>query len=96
MHQKLVPDPFSILLNNSNQPLHARNVFKIRYSEKGFLKNLKKVNFFFSNPVSFNGEDYQKQRGSKTSDPSLFRLQSEIRKIPLLVMYYLTKFDDVT
>ena len=30
------------------------------------------------------------------SDQSLFRLQSKFRKIPQLVMYYLTKFDDVT
>ena len=28
VHQKLVPDPFSILVNNSKQPLHARNSFK--------------------------------------------------------------------
>ena len=30
------------------------------------------------------------------SDQSLFRLQSKFGKIPQLVMYYLTKFDDVT
>ena len=24
-HQKLVPDPFCILVNNPKQPLHARN-----------------------------------------------------------------------
>ena len=29
------------------------------------------------------------------SAQSLFRLQNKFRKIPLLVMYYLTKFDDV-
>ena len=28
VHQKLVPDPFLILLNNPKQPLHARNPFK--------------------------------------------------------------------
>ena len=28
MHQKLVPDPFLILLNNPEQPLHPRNYFK--------------------------------------------------------------------
>ena len=27
-HQKLVPDLFLILANNSNQPLYARNFFK--------------------------------------------------------------------
>ena len=28
VHQKLVPDPLSILVNNPKQPLHARNSFK--------------------------------------------------------------------
>ena len=28
MHQKLVPDPFLILVNNSKQPLHAKNCIK--------------------------------------------------------------------
>ena len=28
LHQKLDPDPFSILLNNPKQSLHARNSFK--------------------------------------------------------------------
>ena len=28
MHQKLVPDPIFILVNNPKQPLHARNSFK--------------------------------------------------------------------
>ena len=28
VHQKLVPDPFSILVNNPKQPLHTRNSFK--------------------------------------------------------------------
>ena len=27
-HQKLVPDPFSILVNNLKQPLHAKNLFE--------------------------------------------------------------------
>ena len=34
-----------------------------------------------------------KNKGS--SDQSLFRLGNNFRKIPSLVMYYLTKFDDV-
>ena len=46
---------------------------------------------FLSNPVPFNRQNYQKQKGSGTSDQLLFRLW----KIPLLVMYYLTEFDDV-
>ena len=28
MSNKLVPDPFLILVNNPKQPLHARNYFK--------------------------------------------------------------------
>ena len=28
VHQKLVPNPFFILVNNPKQPLHARNFFK--------------------------------------------------------------------
>ena len=51
--------------------------------------------FFLPNPVPFNGQSYQKQKGPGTSDQSLFRLQNKFRKIPLLVIYYLTKFDHV-
>ena len=46
------------------------------------------------NPVPFNRQNYQTQKGPGTSDQLLFRLQKKFRKIPLLVMYYLTKFDD--
>ena len=61
-----------------------------------YQKALKKViSFFLSNPVPFNRQNYQKQKVPGTSDQSLFRLQNKFRKIPLLVMYYLTKFDDV-
>ena len=71
-------------------------LFKIRYFEMGLSKSLKKVIFIFllSNPIPFNGQDYEKQKEPGTSDQSLFRLQNKFRKIPLLVMYYLTKFDD--
>ena len=71
-------------------------ILKIRYFERGLSKSLKKLTLFFlSNPVPFNGQNYQKQKGPGTSDQSLFRLQNKFRKIPLLVMYYLTKSDDV-
>ena len=49
--------------------------------------------FFLLNPVSFNGQSYQKQMRSGTSDLLLFRLWSKFTTIYLLVMYYLTKFD---
>ena len=71
-------------------------ILKVRYFERGLSKSLKKGNFIFlPNPVPFNGQNYQKQKGPVTSDESLFRLRKKFRKIPLLVMYYLTKFDDV-
>ena len=72
---------------------------KIRYFKRGILKSLraleKSILFFLSNPVPFNGQNYQKQKGSETSDQLLFRLQNKFKKIPLLVIYYLTKFDDI-
>ena len=59
---------------------------------------------FFLKPVP-KGQIYQKQKGPGTSDQSLFRLRSKFRKIItkqnmfrkifLLVMYYLAKFNDV-
>ena len=65
--------------------------------KEDYQKTLKKLTLFFlSNPVPFNGQSYQKQKGPGTSDQSLFRLQNKFRKISILVTYYLTKFDDVT
>ena len=61
-------------------------ILKIRYFERGLLKSLKKGNIT---------QNYQKQKGSGTSDQSLFRLRNKFKKIPLFVMFYLTKFDDV-
>ena len=58
------------------------------------LKNL--ILFFLSNPVSFNEQNYQKQKGPRASDQLLFRLRNKFKNIPLFVIYYLTKFDDVT
>ena len=70
-------------------------LLKIRYFDRVLSKALKKLTLFFlSNPVLFNGPNYQKQKGPGTSDQSLFRLRNKFRKIPLLVMYYLTKFYD--
>ena len=71
-------------------------LLKIRYFERGLSKSLKKLTLFLlSNPVPFNGQDYEKQEGPGTSDQLLFRLQNKFRKIILLVMYYLAKFDVV-
>ena len=64
--------------------------------KEDYQKALKKVtSFFLSNSVPFNRQNYQKQKGPGTSDHSLFRLRNKFRKIPLLVMHYQTKFDDV-
>ena len=64
--------------------------------KEDYQKALTKVTLFsLSIPVPFNRQNYQKQKGPGTSDQSLFKLQNKISKILLLVMYYLTKFDDV-
>ena len=64
--------------------------------KEDYQKALKKLTLFFLlNPVPFNGQSYQKQKGPGTSDQLLFRLRNKFRKIPLLVIHYLTKFDDV-
>ena len=72
-------------------------ILKIRYFERILSKGLKKLTLFFlSNPVPFNGQDYEKQKGPGTNDQLLFRLQSKLKKISILVMYYyLIKFDDI-
>ena len=71
-------------------------LFKIRYFVRELSKTLKNVKFiFFPNPVPYNIESYQKQKGPGISDQLLLWLQNKFRKIPLLVVYYLTKFDDV-
>ena len=64
--------------------------------KEDYQKALKKISLFFlSNLVPFNRQDYQKQKGPGTSNQLLFRLWNKLRKIPLLVVCYLTKFDDV-
>ena len=50
---------------------------------------------FLSNTVLFIGQSYQKQKESGTSDQPPFRLENKFENIPLFVIYYLTKFDDV-
>ena len=68
-------------------------LLKIRYSERGLSKTLKKVIFiFFPNPIPFNVQSYQKQKGPGTSDQSLLRLQNKFRKIPLLAIYLSDQF----
>ena len=65
MHQKLVRDPFLILVNSPKHPLHARNSFKIRYIERGLSKSHKNVGFFslFRTQCLLIGQDYKLQKG---------------------------------
>ena len=96
MHQKLVPYLFLILINNPKQPFHARNSFKNKVFWKSIIKNpWKSYLYFFFWTQSFNERSYLKQKAPGTSHQLLFRSQNKFRKIPLFVIYYLTKFDDV-
>ena len=58
-------------------------ILKVRYFEIGLSKSLKNVtSSFLSNPAPFNRQNYQKQKGPRTSDQLLFRLRNKFRKIP--------------
>ena len=64
--------------------------------KKDYQKALKKITLLFlSNPVFPTEQAYEKQKGPGISDQSFLRLQNKFRKFSILVMYYLTKFDDV-
>ena len=78
MQQKLVPDLFIISVNNPKQPLNARKSLKEDILKVDYQKALKKITLFSpSNPVPFNRQNYQKQKGRGTSDQSLFKTSSE-------------------
>ena len=84
VHQKLVSDPFFILVNNPKQPLHAGTSFKNKIFWKRIInyEPLKKLTLFFLlNPVPFNGQCYKKQKGLGTSDQYLFKLWNKFKKI---------------
>ena len=64
--------------------------------KEDYQKVLKKITSFFPlHLVSFNRQNYQEQKKPGTSDQSLFMLRKKFRKITLLVIYNLTKFDNV-
>ena len=53
--------------------------------KEDYQEALKKLTLFFiSNPVPFNGQNYQKQKGPRISDQLLFKLREKFRKI----LYY--------
>ena len=62
-----------------------------------YQKALKKLILFFrSNQAPFNGQDLKKkQKGPGTRDQPLFMLERKFRKISLLVIYHLTKLNDL-
>ena len=69
MHQELAPDPLLILINNQNNHCMQETVLKIRYFERGLSKSLQRVSLaFFSKPIPFNRQNYQKQKELGTSD----------------------------
>ena len=51
VHQKLVPDPFFILISNPKQPLHARHSCKNKIFWKGIIKNLQESKLYFFFPT---------------------------------------------
>ena len=65
--QKLVLDPFLIFEIVLKQPILAGSFFET-YFEIALSENFKKLTWFFpSHPVSFYGQDYEKQKGPGTN-----------------------------
>ena len=91
MHQKLVPDPLLILVNNPKQPMHAINSFEIKIFWKRIIKVLKKWTlfflFFFQTLSLLMCKVITSKRGLELV-ATLLRLQSKFREILLLVIYY--------
>ena len=72
------------------------NLLKNDILKRNYQKALKKLTLvFLSNPVPFNGQSYQNQKGPRTNDQLLFRLQNKFTKMYLSVIFYLIKFDGV-
>ena len=72
-------------------------LLKIRYFERGWSKSLKKANFIFSFEPSLLMAKLIKDKSCLelvTSHTSGY-LWNKFKNIPLFVIYYLTKFDDV-
>ena len=80
MHQKLAPDPFSILLNNSKRTLHAGNSFENKFLKDYYLKALKKSTLtFFSNRVPLMDKVIKNKKSLElvTSSSSGYETSSE-------------------
>ena len=71
-------------------------ILKVRHYERELSKSLKKRQFtFFCRTQYLSIDKIIKNKRGLELVTVLFRLRSKFRKIPLLVMYNLTKFDDV-
>ena len=93
---KASPGPLFNFAKYPKQPFHARSSFKNKILKLDYQKAFKKLTLFFlSNTIPFNGQCYQKQKWSGTSYQCLLRPRNKFRKIPLIIIYYLTKLDDV-
>ena len=82
MHQKLVPDPFLILLNSSKQTLRDMQeiLLKIRNLKHGYQKALEKSFYFFFRIESlFMDKVIKNERGLElvTSGSSGYEISSE-------------------
>ena len=99
--RKRAPKASRTPLFNSGEKPKTATVYQKFFSQYNILKEdyqkafKNSPLFFVSNSVPFNGQFYRKQKSPVASEQSLFRLQNKFRKIPLLVIYYLTKFDDI-
>ena len=97
VHQKLAPDLFLILLNNSKQILHAGNPFENKKFWKMIIKKPWKsqLYFFFRSQSLLIGKVIKNRRCLElvTSRSSSYETSSE--KFLYSLLYYLTKFDDV-
>ena len=58
-------------------------LLEITYFERHYQKAFKKLTLFFlSNPVPFDGQNYEKQNEPATSDRLLFMFHNKSRTIP--------------
>ena len=62
VHQKLVPDPFLILVNDPKQSLHARNSFKNDILKEDYQKDFKKLILFFLSSPSLSADKIIKNK----------------------------------
>ena len=67
MYRKLVPDPLLISAYSPKQPISAADSFEsklfLKVTEIYYQKTFKReLDFFYLHPVSFYGQNYEKQK----------------------------------